>query len=509
MHARQAPPAKWDWLRQLIAGLSLDEVRGLLRGDSPVGTPDPRSRAHRSSFLLHFRPRTYRRPATWFSNTYFLGFFTVLLLAVEVLTGLVLMVYYQPTPEGAYPSILRIVGEVPLGALLRDIHRLAAEAMIVCVILHLLRVFLSAAYKGKRRITWMIGVALLFCTLGMAFTGYLRPWDQRAYWAVTIGTSILEAVPLGGHGLNLLVRGGTDIGASGLLRFNLLHILVLPLLSALLLGAHYYRVSRSHGISLPAHLDTDGSSDGRQNDLGKRIPFLPDMLTRELLLTCAGLLVLVGVACFLYDAPLEHHADPRQTPLDTQAPWFFLWLQGLLKLGDKILMGVILPLLMATALLLTPFIDRTPQRRIGQRPIALAVTIASLAALVLLSYMGTHHYGIHLPQAERIAQDLAPIEGGGPLHGVPFEQLKVGLYDIETVAPDSLPPNLGQVFSEFATRVKSNAHQSQMPEAAGVLVVEDWQQDLKRVTLRITWEDPAGPTRKSFERIVHLHRERH
>jgi hypothetical protein len=233
------------------------------------------------------------------------------------------------------------------------------------------------------------------------------------------------------------------------------------------------------------------------------------MLTRELLLTCIGLLVLVSVACFFYDAPLEHHANPRQTPLDTQAPWFFLWLQGLLKLGDKVLMGVILPLSMATALLLTPVIDRTPQRRIGQRPIALSVAIAALAALVLLSFMGTHHYGIHLPPAERIAQDLAPIEGGGPLHGVPFDQLKVGLYDIDTVAAESLPPMLGQVFSEFSTQVKAEAHRSQMPEAAGVMVVEDWQQDLKRITLRITWEDPAGATRKHFERIVHLHRERH
>jgi quinol-cytochrome oxidoreductase complex cytochrome b subunit len=515
MPTHQPQLSRWRWIRQFTAGLSSAELRGLLRGDPPTGTPDPRSKAHRSSFLLHLRPRTFHRPATGFSKTYYLGFFAVFLLVIETLTGLFLMVYYQPTPEGAYPSIQRIVAEVPFGALLRDIHRLAGEIMIVCVVLHLLRVFLSGAYKGKRQITWMMGVALLFSTLGMAFTGYLRPWDQRAYWAVTIGTSIVEAVPWVGPDLTLLMRGGPHIGASGLLRFNLLHILALPLLSALLLGGHYYRVSRAHRRTRPAALDAAKASHDKHKGSGKRVPFLPDMLTRELLLACIGLLVMVSLACFFYDAPLEHHADPRRTPLDTQAPWFFLWLQGLLKLGDKVLMGVILPLLMGGILLLTPLIDRTPENpipphhRIGQRPIALAVAAVSVSALGLLSYLGTHHYGIHLPPAERIAQDLAPQEGRGPLHGIPFDQLMVGLYDIDTVDANSLPPALGHLFAKFSAQVKAALHRSLMPKATGIMVVEDWQKDLKRITLRITWEDPNQPTRKSFERIVHLHRERH
>jgi hypothetical protein len=239
------------------------------------------------------------------------------------------------------------------------------------------------------------------------------------------------------------------------------------------------------------------------------------VLTRELVLTSFGLLVLVGAACFFYDAPLEHHADPRQTPLDTQAPWFFLWLQGLLKLGDKVLMGVITPLLMVTALLLTPFIHRYSQAHMGihhrmaKRPRALALALATLAALVLLSYMGTHHYGIDLPPAERIAQNLAPLEGSGPLHRVPFDQLKVGLYDIETTGAHGLPPMLGQVFADFSAQVRAEADQALLPNAAGVMVVEDWQKDLKRITLRITWEDSDSSTRQNFERIVHLHRERH
>jgi hypothetical protein len=276
---------------------------------------------------------------------------------------------------------------------------------------------------------------------------------------------------------------------------------VLPLIAGLLLGTHYFRASRSHRHSLTVPMEVRGAT-------GRRIPFLPDMLTREVLLTIAGILVLVVIAYFFYDAPLEHHADPRHTPLDTQAPWFFLWLQGLLKLGDKVLMGVVIPLLSGIGLLLVPYLDPTPHRPLKKRPLALAVTAVALVALLTLSYMGTHRYGLDLPPAERIAQRLAPQEGVGPLRRVPFDQLKVGLYDIDTVDPASLPPALGRVLAVFSDAVHAAAQKTRYLNAAGIMVVEDWQKDLKRVTLRMSWEDPAFPTRKNFERIVHLHRER-
>jgi quinol-cytochrome oxidoreductase complex cytochrome b subunit len=497
-----------NWFRNLAAGLNAHEVRALLRGDPPIEKPNPRLAAHRLSFLLHFRPRSFPRAAVHFANTFYLGFIAVLLLAVEVVTGLFLMVYYEPTPLGAYPSVQRIVAEVPFGALVRDIHRLAGEAMIICVALHLFRVYLSGAYKGKRRFTWVIGVTMLLCTLGMAFTGYLRPWDQRAYWAVTIGTSIIEAVPLVGHSLNLLVRGGPDIGASGLLRFNLLHILIVPLATGLLLGAHYYRISRVHGLSLPVSLAGDAATQDQPDATRHPVPFLPDIFAREVLLTCLVLFVLIVTAVYFYDAPLEHHADPRRTPLDTQAPWFFLWLQGLLKLGDKTLMGVWVPMLMAGGLFLIPFIDLTPRRPLRQRPVALTVAIAATLGLITLSYMGTHNYGIDLPPAERIAQNLAPQEGIGPLHTVPFGQLKVGLYDIEHTDAAELPDALRRVFGMFSNQVQAAGRQGKLSRPTGVMMVEDWQADLKRITLRIGWEKPDGNGRMSFERMLHLHRER-
>jgi quinol-cytochrome oxidoreductase complex cytochrome b subunit len=342
----------------------------------------------------------------------------------------------------------------------------------------------------------------------MAFTGYLRPWDQRAYWAVTIGTSIIEAVPIVGHSLNLLVRGGPDISASGLLRFNSLHILILPMITGLLLGAHYYRISRSHGISLPVTMDRDAANQGHDHGTGQRVPFMPDIIAREVLLSCCVLFVLIATAVYFYDAPLEHHADPRRTPLDTQAPWFFLWLQGLLKLGDKTLVGVFVPMLTVAGLFLIPFIDRTPRRPLRQRPVALALAIAAILGLVALSYMGTHHYGIDLPPADRIAQNLAPQEGIGLLHEVPFDDLKVGLYDIDHTDTAALPDSLGRVFAMFTEQVRSAGRQGKLPKPTGVMMVEDWQADLKRVTLRIGWEMPDDNRRMSFERMVHLHRER-
>lgn len=437
-----------------------------------------------------------------------LGFFTVFLFFVEIITGLSLMLYYVPSPAEAYPSILRLMSQIPFGDLLRDVHRLAGEAMIVFAILHMLRVYLTGSYKGRRTFTWLTGVALLLITLGLAFSGYLLPWDQLAYWAVTIGTSIAEATPLVGRQLNLLLRGAPDIGADGLLRFYLLHIILLPLLATLFLSAHYYRVARIHGISLPAHIDEGNASDELKHAARQRVNFIPDLLTHELFLICLGSLILVAVAVFLYNAPLEHHANPRQTPLDTQSPWFFLWVQGLLKVGDKTLMGVIAPVLLFALLFAIPYLDRSQYRLLRKRPLALLLTVGAGVALVGLSYMGSHHYGIELPPVTQIMQNLAPEEGIGPLRAAPYDQLVVGIYPINETDASALPPALAEVFSEFERQVNGAAAQNALPEAEARMIVEDWQADLKRVTLRIVWTDPENGQRKTQDRIVHLHRNR-
>jgi quinol-cytochrome oxidoreductase complex cytochrome b subunit len=493
-------------VRAIAAGLSPAELRAVLRGDPPTERPNPRFLAHTLSFLLHLRPRTYPAASTWFTHTFRLGFFTTFLFFVELFTGLILMVYYLPTPAGAYESILKLVSGVPFGAMMRNMHRLAGEGMLGFALLHMLRTYVTGSYKQGRSFTWLTGVSLLFLTLALSFSGYLLPWDQLAYWAVTIGTSMAEAIPFIGPQVNLLLRGAAEIGADGLLRFYLLHVVLLPLLTILVLSVHYYRVSRVHGLSLPAAIEETDLPPAVRQAATRPIEFIPDLLTHELFLICLGLFSLVIAILFFYHAPLQPHADPGQTPLNTEAPWFFLWVQGLLKLGDKTVMGVIVPVAFFALLAAVPYLDRNPSRLMRRRPLALLGGAIVVAALVGLSYMGTHYYGIELPPATRIGQTIAPEEGGGPLQTMPYEQLAAGVYPLNHTDSGSLPPELGRVFGQLEQQVNKATAQGDFTDADAVMVVEEWQADLKRITLRLTWSDSTGGERKNYERIVYRHR---
>ncbi|MBK8022498.1 MAG: cytochrome b N-terminal domain-containing protein [Chloroflexi bacterium] len=162
------------------------------------------------------------------------------------------MIWYTPSPEIAYSNMLAIMSNVPMGQFMRDLHRLGAEAMVLIVTLHMLRTFLTASYKKPREFTWFTGVVLAIATFFLSFSGYLLPWDQLSLWAVTIGASMVEAAPpeIVGTNLNLLFRGGPELGANGLLRFYLLHVLAVPAILFVFLGVHYYKVV-VHGHSLP------------------------------------------------------------------------------------------------------------------------------------------------------------------------------------------------------------------------------------------------------------------
>jgi len=496
-------------VRIITAGLGLKELRAVFRGDPTTERPNPRYRVHITSFLFHIRPRYYEEASTWFTHTFRLGYFTTFFFLVEIITGLILMIYYVPSPGQAYGSILKLMSEVPFGLMLRDIHRLGAEAMVAFAVLHMLRTFLTGSYKKERSFTWLTGVVLLLVTLVLSFSGYLLPWDQLAYWAVTIGTSMAEAAPVFGNEVNLLLRGAPDIGAGGLLRFYLLHVVLLPLLGILLLSIHYYKVSREHGISLPARVEEGDSPPEVKKAATKRIDFIPDLLTHEVFLACLGIFFLVVFVTFFYShAPLETHANPQKTPLDTKAPWYFLWLQGMLKLGDKTLMGIILPTLFFGLLFAIPYIDRNPYRMMSKRPVAVALGLFLVVVLAVLSYMGTPLYGIETPAAPRIVQDLAPEEGTGPLRAIPFDELEPGVYEVGKTDPNTLPPELGRVFAEFETRINEAAEEGKLPDVQAVLVIEDWQADLKKVVPRIVWTDPESGERKTFEHSVFLHRHR-
>lgn len=387
--------------------------------------------------------------------------------------------------------------------------------MVIFAALHMLRTYLTGSYKKDRSFTWLTGVALLLITLLLSFSGYLLPWDQLAYWAVTIGTSMAEAAPLFGNEVNLLLRGAPDIGAGGLLRFYLLHVVLLPLAAIWVISIHYYKVAREHGISLPANIEDGGVPKEVEKDAKQRIDLIPDLLTHEVFLTVVGLFILVFVTAFFYSAPLENVANPQVTPLDTEAPWYFLWLQGMLKLGDKTLMGIILPTIIFGLLFAIPYIDRNPHRSLYKRPLAVALGVLTVLVLIVLTYMGTPGYGIDTPAATRIVQDLAPEEGTGPLRQVPFEQLQPGIYEVNVTAPvrmcpqlDFGCPELEAVFAEFTERINAAAEAGDLPNVRALMVIENWQVDLIKVTPQIFWDDPENGLPKDYESHIYLHKNR-
>ncbi len=188
------------------------------------------------------------------AHTYYLGGITLFCFTVQATTGILLALYYQPTPETAYNSILVIMNQLNFGWLIRSVHAWSANLMIVFCILHLLRVVVQGAYKKPRELTWMVGMGLLFVTLGFGFTGYLLPWDQRAFWATTVGTEIAGAVPFVGDFVREFLRGGADVSAATLTRFFGVHVLVLPVVLAGLLLVHIILI-HEQGLADPERGD--------------------------------------------------------------------------------------------------------------------------------------------------------------------------------------------------------------------------------------------------------------
>jgi hypothetical protein len=323
-----------------------------------------------------------------------------------------------------------------------------------------------------------------------------------------------ESAPLFGNEVNLLLRGAPDIGAGGLLRAYLLHVILLPLLAVLVLSIHYYKVAREHGISQPARFEEGDVSPEVKKESKRRLDFLPDLFSHEIYLTVLGLFILLLVTIYFYGgAPLENIANPQQTPLDTKSPWYFWWLQGLLKLGDKSLMGIIIPTLLVILLFAVPYIDRNPYRSFVKRPVAVSIGVFAVLVLILLSYMGLPQYGIETPAATRIIQDLSPEEGAGPLQAVPYDQLQQGFYIVnETPTENMCPeldfgcPELEEFFTEFTVRVNEAIDSGALLNGDAVIVIENWQEDLKKLTMRITWDKPDSGEKRTYERHVYIHR---
>ncbi len=216
----------------------------------------------KSNVFLHLHPASIPEHALKIRFTWCMGGITFFLFSVEIITGILLMFYYRPVTEYAYVDMKYLEFDVPFGVILRNLHRWAAHLMVITVTFHMLRVFLTGSYKPPREFNWVVGTVLLVLTFLLSFTGYLLPWDQLAYWAITVGTNMIRAAPIIGHegpfalvdkynDVRFVLLGGTEIGANALLRFYVLHIMVLPVAAFILIGVHFWRIRKDGGISRP------------------------------------------------------------------------------------------------------------------------------------------------------------------------------------------------------------------------------------------------------------------
>jgi quinol-cytochrome oxidoreductase complex cytochrome b subunit len=507
-----------ETVERITAGMNIQDIREALRGDPPSRRPNPRLTPHADAFWMHMRPSYYHQAVTGIYPTFRLGFLSTFTFVIEIITGMFLMVFYTPSPTAAYSNMIEIMTNVPLGQFMRDMHRLGAEAMVLVVSLHTIRTFVTGSYKKPRQFTWFTGMVLLLLTLFLSFTGYLLPWDQLAFWAVTIGTSMAEAAPpeIVGTNVNLILRGAPDIGAGGLLRFYLLHVFLLPMLTVIFLGVHYYKVVL-HGHSLPPRLEEVGVDTAKRVPMDKRVYFIPDVATTEILWYGLTLLVMTVMCIWFFHAPLETHANPNVTPLHTTAPWYFFWLQGLLKLGDKILFGLVIPTVLLITFFIYPYLDVAKSRRYAHRRFQLTLMLSFIAAMLFLSYYGTPKWGVETAGDQEIVQSLAPMEGVGPVRAVVWDEWVNGTYctsdltrdhELSLVqwgamqsAPALLPDTTQKVTCQAVPEgammylMEKYIHEMErwghdLPNAVGILTVSDAQTDLKRIDLKVIYNLP-------------------
>jgi len=389
-----------------------DARRSVCRVGWPATDKD-RAAAMISSLFLHIHSARVSRHVLRPTYTFALGLISAILFIVLSVTGLALMLYYVPYPPEAYRSMKDLQFVVTFGIVLRNMHRWSAHAMVGVVFLHLCRVFWTGSYKPPREFNWVVGVLLLLLTLGLSFTGYLLPWDQLAFWAITVGTNIAAYAPIVGDQLKFLLLGGHVIGSMTLLRFYVLHCVILPLAMLMLISLHLWRVRKDGlsgaGISVspteeqsgvfPASTKTYGlmsltrrpRASVEARDPNDEVFAWPHLLYRELLVAL-GVIVVLHVVSLVFMAPLEEIADPTRTPNPAKAPWYFLGLQELVHYS-ALVGGVIVPTLIVFALFVVPYVDRGTAGAgrwfASERRLANSVFTAMAAALVVLTVVGT------------------------------------------------------------------------------------------------------------------------
>jgi len=387
-----------------------------------------------SNFLLHWFPAKVCKPSLDWTYSFWLGTITAALFLLLCLSGFPLLFLYIPSVERAYASVKDIEYVITFGSWIRSVHRLSAHLMVAAVFLHLVRVFLTGAYKNgtgrgqKREWNWVIGVVMLLVTLFLSFTGYLLPWDQLAFWAVTVGTNIASSIPLMGPQIRELLIGGRTIEQPTLIRFYVLHIIVLPAVLGVLFVYHMWRVRKDGGL---ARADREALlAEKREEPVGKTKTYTllgvargtapairsttfetPDLtvnavpdLTRRAAVAVLGTIAVLSILATLVRSPLEEAANALVTPNPAKAPWYFLWLQeivtdttfhvGSFTVNGAFFGGVILPGLLVALLTVWPWLDKSPAAAAGawfpkSRRTQNAVFLAVVLLVLVLTLVGT------------------------------------------------------------------------------------------------------------------------
>jgi len=342
-------------------------------------------RLHLTSLVRNALDEPIPGGASWI---YVFGSVVLFLFGLQLITGMFLVLYYVPTPDHAYDSINFVETEVAFGWFIRGIHHWGASCMMVAIGLHMLQTFLYGAYRPPREVLWNVGVFLFLLVLTFAFTGYLLPWDQKAYWATSVGINMVGTIPFIGGYLVRILRGGEDVGALTLSRFFAVHILFLPLFTVVLIALHLFILRR---------VGPAGPWDKERGQAIKE-PFFPRQVFMDAVIMFVTFGIVVAMAVWL-PFPLSDKANPSDTSFVPVPEWYFLFYYQLLKYFDGPLQPIatiVLPLLFYGLLFLLPYLERGKERNPGRRP---TVIVTGAVFLILVFFL----LGISIGQISAVA----------------------------------------------------------------------------------------------------------
>lgn len=341
--------------------------------------------------LRHPIPKTAAGPMGWW---YVFGSASMTLLFLQILTGIGLALVYVPSADKAYESLQYLNYEQPWGWFMRSLHYWSGSAMTLMVMIHMTQVFLHGAYKFPRELTWIVGVGLLFLTLGMMFTGQVLRWDTDAYWGIGVGAAMTGRVPGLGPTLVTLLLGGPIIGADTLSRFFALHVFVIPGLLLLLLAIHLWLILKC-GISAPpvpgVVVDPATYPAEYEKELEQGEPFLGPAVYKDAFFSAIVVIAVVVIAAIAGPKGPSDPPDPTIAGANPRPDWPFLWLFGLLSLSPpemETAIILILPLVMVAGLVAVPLVSRGGERAPSRRPVAVLSVITIWTLLGILTYEG-------------------------------------------------------------------------------------------------------------------------